>query len=149
MRTAVESDADQVVARMQVIIDDGLPAAVQEATKLVSDLIKADMAGPAGLTRFPRHDRRTPTPAAPGGPPAQVTGRMARSVRAAPVRKSKQARSTGRIGARTPYAHAVANGTGGKNAYPFVEGTRRRILASGRAQQVYVMALRVALDRKG
>jgi hypothetical protein len=111
VRVEAKVDDKGLEAHFKALWQNDIAVAVQGATKVVSDMVKADMAGPQGLQTFPKHARGTKTPATPGGPPAQVTGYLAGSVKASAVRKTNKAVSKGKVGPTMKYARPLDRGS--------------------------------------
>lgn len=92
-------DADAWIEQMQAIAEE----MALRTGKLVDrgqSLVRV-----AAQDRLSRnsHERGTPTPAPPGGPPAMISGSLARSVKAKPVRQVGPGRFVGLVGPTIVY----------------------------------------------
>lgn len=124
--------------------EDGLDAAIIAVAEAAQKNMKGVLEGQGS------HSRGTPTPASPGGPPAQVTGTLAKSV--AKAVKVKKGGATAFIGPTKPADEAFygrflqrgyvpnggkrrtraqrrSRGTSGKVRYPYVEKARDLTIA--------------------
>ena len=147
MHMEVESpDLDALIAKFMQA-GPALDTAVRSATSLVSAMAKAELVGPEGLSKFPAHSPRTKTTASPGGPPAQVTGRLLGSATELPISQTGPAQFVGGVGVSTFYAAIVEKGSGPRPAYPFMRRVRNQLLHSNRIRQVYRIAILNALHQ--
>lgn len=123
--------------------------AVRKAVNEVSGLVRSELAGRRGLTKYPRHQRNTPTPSPPGEPPAQITSRLARSVKEAPIRRLGFAHYERDIFPDMSYAIHLEFGTKHMPARPFVEPAFRRVFGNFQTLQKYHQALHDTLTKGG
>lgn len=132
MQVEVTMDDHGAIRRLEAMAGPKLDAAVKSATSLVSALAVAELAGPDGLTKFPAHAPHTPTPASPGGPPAQVTGALVASIFSAPVTQISESTFHGAVGVSQFYGRFL------EPKFPFLERVKNKVLRSKQWRQIYL-----------
>lgn len=96
------------------------------------------------------HSRGTPTPSAPGDPPALVSGALRRSVKTVPG-TARGARASVKVGGTVVYARIQElGGRAGRNhasllpPRPYLKPAAERVISSGAATEVAVAAFTAA-----
>jgi hypothetical protein len=134
---------DEAVLALQGMasrVQAATPAAIKAGQALVEDEARA------ALSRY-SHERGTPTPAPPGGPPALVTGRLRSSFEVAGPTQSGAGVWMSVMGPTTPYARIQElGGRAGRHgsvelpARPYLRPAAEAVLRSGRLTDLFVQA---------
>ena len=148
LEVKVDASLQKLIHKYQSLPEDVDMAVLKGVVRVVEEFRK-EVVGRQGLSKYPRHPEGTPTPSPAGDPPAQVTGRLFRSVKAGPPVRVKQAHYKVSIGPqKVPYARAQELGNPKQNlpARPYMAPARERLLR--RSSTIYFNEVRRVLTGK-
>ena len=143
----IDVDAANTLAALNKMIPRAEDA-VQRATLEVGNVAALEMKRIVSSGSHPYGTKR-PSPAPPPKPPMKVTGNLSRQIR--PVAQRGFRGYSVMVGSFASYARQLELGGGKWKAnvrYPFIEPTARIMLQGNRAQNIYIKALRYALQNK-
>ena len=144
--------------------------AVKDAISAVANEMLREVRGKDGLSMFGRHKAGTPTPSAPGQPPAQISGDLRKSVKKFPVHRHGHGDYSVSVMPTAPYAKIQEKGgtiTPKTKPYlafqingqwvfarsvtiparPFIEPARKRLRKNDRIQRMFRHKMYESLKR--
>ena len=148
MQVEANFDDGGLIARYNAM-PSKVDEAVRKAVNAVSAEVRRELAGRRGLTKYPRHAAGTPTPSPPGEPPAQVTSRLARSVKEEPIKRIGFAHYERSVTPDMSYAIHLEFGTRHMPARPFVGPAFNRVFNNPLTLQKFQQAIHDTLTRGG
>ena len=141
---------DHGLIRKYETMPNELDAAIKKATGAVMVEVLRELQGRDGLTKFARHKKGTKTPSPAGeGPPAQVTGMLARNMKRDRPRRVAANRYEASVMPAQPYAIFQELGTDTLPKRPFVGPTRERLMMKGTILKAFQLVLRQELKKYG
>ena len=142
----LEIDTEHTDAALRRLIEQVTGDEQKQALRKAAMLVERNMK--QKLTANGRHKKGTPTPSAPGTPPAIVTGALRRSVKTSPVQQGFKGYKIV-IGPTMVYARVQELGGGPRNlpARPYVQPTMEE--SQDDVRKLFMDELRSMLSRSG
>jgi HK97 gp10 family phage protein len=142
----LEIDTEHTDAALRRLLDSVTGEEQKQALRKAAMLVERNMK--QKLTANGRHKKGTPTPSAPGTPPAIVTGALRRSVKTSPVQQGFKGYRI-MIGPTMVYARVQELGGGPRNlpARPYVRPTMEE--SKDEVRKLFIDELRSVVDRSG
>lgn len=142
----LEIDTEHTDAALRRLMDSVTGQEQKQALRKAAFLVERNMK--QKLTANGRHKKGTPTPSAPGTPPAIVTGVLRRSVKTSPVQQGFKGYQI-TIGPTTVYARVQELGGGPRKlpARPYVQPTMEE--SKDEVRKLFMDELRSIIARSG